>query len=190
MSESIQKPIDAPSSGWRRRRWLTGAMAGAAALTGLGVAWQSNRARQSALTIDSAFWKLSFSTPEGALLQMRDLHGKPLLLNFWATWCPPCVDELPLLSRFYNENLSKSWQFLGLAVDGVEPVKRFLKQAPVAFPVALAGISGMESSRALGNLTGVLPFTVAFGVDGSVLHRKMGQLTATELQAWLNPSRP
>jgi thiol-disulfide isomerase/thioredoxin len=112
------------------------------------------------------------------------LRGKPLLLNFWATWCPPCVQELPLLSSFYQENSVNGWQVLGLAVDQLDAVKRFLAQAPVTFPVALAGAGGIEMSRAFGNRNGGLPFTVILGADGGVLHRKLGQLTPEDLRTW------
>jgi hypothetical protein len=89
-----------------------------------------------------------------------------------------------LLNAFYRENKSQNWQVLGLAVDQVEPVKRFLKQTPLAFPVALAGFPGVELSRALGNLSGGLPFTVVFDSAGLVLHRKMGRVSEDDLRAW------
>ncbi len=107
-----------------------------------------------------------------------------MVLNFWATWCPPCVEELPLLNAFFNENRAKGWQVLGLAVDQAAPVTRFLTQSPLAFPVALAGFPGIEVSKSLGNLSGGLPFTVVFGAAGTVLHRKMGKLTPDDLHAW------
>ena len=115
---------------------------------------------------------------------MASFRGRPLLLNFWATWCPPCVEELPLLSRFYTENASKGWQVLGLAVDQRDPVNRFLARDPVTFPVALAGLAGVDLGKALGNLTGGLPFTVVLGSDGSVAQRKIGQVLPGDLQAW------
>jgi thiol-disulfide isomerase/thioredoxin len=127
---------------------------------------------------------LEFAKLDGSRLSMAALLGKPLLLNFWATWCPPCVEELPLLSSFHEENAGKGWQVLGLAVDQADPVKRFLAKAPVAFPVALAGVSGIELGKSLGNLSGGLPFTVVFGSDGLVAHRKMGKVAPDDLRAW------
>ena len=73
---------------------------------------------------------------------------------------------------------------LGLAVDQLAAVNGFLTKAPVKFPVALAGMSGVALSKSLGNLGGGLPFTVVLGKDGSVLHRKMGRLTPDDLRAW------
>ena len=163
---------------------MIAALAGPAIAGGAGLAWQIERSRQQSQTIDPGFWRLAFSTPDGLSLQMSALRGRPLLLNFWATWCPPCVEELPLLSRFHEEYSSKGWQVLGLAVDQIDPVKRFLTQTRVSFPVALAGLSGVEISRSLGNSAGALPFTAVIEVGGAVHHRKMGRVTADELRNW------
>lgn len=169
---------------YNRRRWLMSAVAGAAALGGAGVAWQRYQPQAMAPGAESSLWPLTFSTPEGTSLPMTSLQGKPMLLNFWATWCPPCVEELPLLSAFFKENAAKGWQVVGLAVDQVDPVKRFLAKTPVTFPVAMAGMPGIEISKSLGNLSGGLPFTVVLGSDGRVAHRKMGKVTPADLLAW------
>ena len=73
---------------------------------------------------------------------------------------------------------------MGLAVDQLAAVNGFLAKAPVKFPVALAGLSGVDLSKTLGNLGGGLPFTVVLGKDGSVLHRKMGRVTPDDLRVW------
>ncbi len=185
MTDSIPPTVAAPESSIRRRSWLTRALGGAAVLGGGGLAWwQLGRTKKAAEGGSPDFWRLDFVTPEGGVLHMSALRGKPLLLNFWATWCPPCIEELPLLSRFYVANSVKGWQVLGLAVDQEAPVQRFLAQTPVTFPVALAGLPGIEISRSLGNLVGGLPFTVLFGSDGAVLRRKIGQISVEELRAW------
>ena len=170
--------------GTGRRRWIFGAVAGVATLTGLGLAaWQ--RQRNAVLqAARPALWQLSFDTPTRSTLRMQDFAGKPLLLNFWATWCPPCIEELPLLDRFFTENSRNGWQVLGLAVDQAGAVNTFLERAPVRFPVAMAGMAGIELSKGLGNLGGGLPFTVVLGSAGAVLHRKMGLLTEQDLKAW------
>ena len=188
MTDSLPSPIPTGDSPCNRRHWLTGAVAGAAALGGVGLAWRVYQTTKDLQTVDTGFWQLVFAAPDGTSIRMSTLRGRPLLLNFWATWCPPCVLELPLLSRFYQENLSKGWQVLGLAVDQLEPVKRFLMQTPVTFPVALAGQRGVELSRALGDQAGGLPFTVVFGSNGLVVHRKMGELTPNDLSTWANPN--
>ena len=176
----------APSSSCaigHRRGWLLAAVAGVAGLSGAGLAWWKGGASDvTALPAD--FWQLKFDTPSGQTLGMSSLRGQTLLLNFWATWCPPCIEELPLIDGFFQENSKKGWQVLGLAVDQLAAVNGFLTKAPVKFPVALAGMSGVALSKSLGNLGGGLPFTVVLGKDGSVLHRKMGRLTPDDLRAW------
>lgn len=163
------------------RRWLFGLVAAAAAAAGAGVAWRRFEPAPADL---SGFWERSFATPEGGQLALADLRGKPLLVNFWATWCPPCIEELPLLSSFYDENRAKGWQLLGLAVDQLDPVKRFLTRTPVSFPVAMAGLTGVELTRQLGNEAGGLPFTVVFDAQGKLQHRKIGQVKSADLAAW------
>lgn len=174
-----------PSAG--RRRWLGAGVAGLAAAAGMGLAWWRYTPRGDAtLTPEQAraLWALKFERPGGGELALADFKGKPLLINFWATWCPPCVEELPLLDRFQRDQSAKSWQVLGLAIDQPSSVLRFLGKTPVSFPVGLAGLEGSELSRTLGNETGGLPFTVVFAEDGRVIQRKMGQITPQDLALW------
>ena len=169
-----------------RRRWLYGAAAAVVAAGGAGwaaLAWRQGQT--SAAAVPAGLWQQSFSTPEGGVLDLQALRGQPLVLNFWATWCPPCVAELPLLSSFSRENTANGWQVLGIAVDQAAAVRAFLGRVPVAFPVALAPQGGIALSRSLGNLAGGLPFTVVFGADGQVRHRKMGQITPQNLKDWM-----
>lgn len=167
-----------------RRRALQAGVGVAAAVAGATVAWWKFRPREADDGAAEAFWAMAFDTPTGASLPMQPLRGKPLLLNFWATWCPPCVDELPLLDRFYKENASKSWQVLGLAIDQPSAVRKFLEKTPVSFPVGMAGLNGTELGKSLGNLAGGLPFTVVMGSGGVVMHRKMGRVDESDLARW------
>ena len=91
---------------------------------------------------------------------------------------------MPLLSAFYTQNKANGLHVLGLAVDKPAPVNQFLARTPVSFPVALAGMEGVDFSRTLGNEAGALPFSVLFGADGSIKQRKIGQLHAADLAAW------
>ena len=181
----MPKPeIPPASAGATRRRLLYVGVAGAAALGGAGLAlwkWRTDAGHRGAAAV---LWPMSFDTPAGTTLAMQSLRGKTLVLNFWATWCPPCVEELPLLDAFYRENVSKSWQVVGLAIDQPNAVRKFLERTPVSFPIVLAGLGGTELGHALGNLGGGLPFTVVVGAGGDVLQRKMGRVTAADLTGW------
>ncbi len=170
--------------GLAKRRGLLAAVAGGALLAGAGFAWWRLRPGEVAATALPGLWGLSFETPAGQSLAMSSLKGRPLLINFWATWCPPCVEEMPLLDSFFRQNASKGWQVVGLAIDQPSAVRTFLQRRPVTFPIGLAGLEGTELARNLGNLAGGLPFTVVLGPDGQVRQRRMGRVTEAELQAW------
>lgn len=166
-----------------QRRLLLGATAAGAALLGVGAAWWRSRTPEVASAPEpvQGFWSMAWDTPEGGRLSMQSLQGRPLLLNFWATWCAPCVEELPLLNDFYRQNKANGWQVLGLAVDKLAPVQGFLKKMPLDFPVGMAGLMGAELGRGLGNAAGGLPFTIVLGANGAVAYRKMGRLHAEDL---------
>jgi thiol-disulfide isomerase/thioredoxin len=121
---------------------------------------------------------------EGRTISSADLRGKVVLVNFWATWCPPCVEELPLLDYFFQENRDKNIQVVGLAVDQPSKVRDWLQATPLHFPVGMAGMGGTELSKSLGNLAGSLPFTAVFSATGELLHRKIGQVLPEELALW------
>jgi thiol-disulfide isomerase/thioredoxin len=167
-----------------RRGWLVGAVAGAAAVAGASFAWWRHRAQAIDAGVVDRLWALEFDTPEGRKLSFAALRGRPLLVNFWATWCPPCVEEMPLLDGFYRQHAAKGWQVVGLAVDQPAPVRTFLRRQPVAFPIGFAGLEGIELTKALGNAAGGLPFSVVLGADGALRERRIGRVSEADLQAW------
>lgn len=173
-----------------RRHWM---MAGAgAAAAAAGVAWRLHSgsagfaaAGKAQLTpAEAAFWEMSFPTPDGGTVSTASLRGPALLLNFWGTWCPPCIKEMPELDAFAREQASRGWRVLGLAVDNPKAVREYLARSPVSYTIALAGFEGTELAKQLGNDQSGLPFTVAFGQDGAVTHRKAGATTLEELRNW------
>ena len=115
---------------------------------------------------------------------MTSFAGKPLLVNFWATWCPPCVEELPLIDAFWREHASNGYQVLALAIDQPSAVRRFLQRQALGLPMGLAGLGGTELAKSLGNAAGGLPFSVFFNADGSIWRQKLGQLSPDDLSQW------
>jgi hypothetical protein len=167
-----------------RRRALYAGVAAVAGLTGAGLAWRHQNAGLEASFELTALWDSEFRRPGGQRLRLSDYQGAGLVVNFWATWCPPCVEEMPLLDAFYRENASKGWQVIGLAIDQPSQVRRFLEQFPVTYPVGLAGLGGSELGRALGNTEGALPFTVVVDAQGRIKQRKVGRLSEEEVKNW------
>lgn len=182
-ARSAEVPVLAERS---RRRWLVGAMTAVAVAAGASGAWWRLRTGSASgdEQLGAEFWKQSFQQPDGKTLALATLRDKPLLVNFWATWCPPCLEELPMLERFSREQAVNGWQVVGLAIDQPSAVRKFLERVPVGFPMGLAGLQGTELIRQLGNTSGGLPFTIVLGADGAVLGRKMGKLDPTDLDAW------
>lgn len=173
----------------------TGSMGRRAALVGAGglalgvgawLGWREygNAGAVATEPVDAAFWASEFEQPTGGVLKMQALRGRPLLLNFWATWCPPCVEELPMLDAFRSRQAARGWEVVGLAIDQPSAVRSFLAKLPLRFPVGLAGLEGTELGKRLGNVSGGLPFTVVFGAGGAVRSRRMGRVTEADLQQW------
>lgn len=183
----------------QRRLWLA-----AAAGLGLGTfgVWRGLRSRStvgapavsaSAVTDPAtsaaaasgtqALWATRLPQAGGGELVFSELKGQPLLVNFWATWCLPCIKELPLLDRFAREQAGRIG-VVGIAVDRPEAVQAFLTKTPVAFRIGVAGFAGGALARDLGNAQGGLPFSVILDRRGRLLDSKLGETHAEDLQAW------
>ena len=171
----------------KRRTALVGGVAMVAATAGAGVSlWRTRQVVPAApATSNAALWALRFEQPGGDQLALGALRGRPLLLNFWATWCPPCVAELPLLDQFQRAQPTNGWQVVGLAVDNLAPVVAFLAQRPVGFAIGLAGMDGIELARTLGNAGCALPFTAVFDRAGQLVQRKLGVIEPADLKRWV-----
>jgi thiol-disulfide isomerase/thioredoxin len=164
------------------RRTLLGAgVALTAAAAGGGLWWW--RSSQPS-PVGDELWGLRLERPSGGWLELASLRGRPLLVNFWATWCPPCVREMPVLDRFARDHAARGWQVLGIAADNAAPVREFLARTPVAYPTVLAGFGAVDLSRRLGNSSGGLPFSVAFDRAGRLAQRHLGELRFEQLAAW------
>lgn len=180
---STQNIPEHHSSGPKRRHWMIGVAAGAV-VAGVGVSWWRSTANRLPPAVEQLLWSSRFDQPDGSPLSLESFRGRPLVINFWATWCPPCVEEMPLLDRFFQQNSSKGWQIVGIAIDQPSAVRRFLAAQPVHYPIALGGLNGNHLGRQLGNETGSLPYTLVLDARGHVMQQKLGRLDAQDIQKW------
>lgn len=110
--------------------------------------------------------------------------GRPLLVNVWASWCGPCVDEMPELQRYAQSQGPAGVQVVGLALDTPEGVRDFLARIPVDYPILLETPGPADASVWLGNTRGLLPYTVLVDAQGRVLKQKLGPFAPGEIEAW------
>ncbi len=136
--------------------------------------WQKSEPVAAAPSASALFFSHTLQDSSGAPQALKQWQGKPLVINFWASWCPPCVREMPELSALQQEIGSSHVQIIGVGIDTAENITAFSAQHPVAYPLYVAGNDGIELSRRFGNHAGGLPFTVLLGADGSVKHTYLG----------------
>jgi len=125
---------------------------------------------------------------EGHEIASSAWAGKVLILNFWATWCPPCLREMPVFADAQKKygNL----QIVGIAIDAKDEVARFVNEHPVNYPILIGDIKAIEMSRRLGNRLQGLPFTVIFDNRGKRVHAQIGEVTQTSLEKQIAPLLP
>ena len=158
-----------------KRRTFLQACVGAALTSGVGHAvWAAN---------PDALFTRQFPDHEGVETPLGQWLGRPVVFNFWATWCPPCIKEMPDL-----EALSQQFpgvQFVGLGVDTAANVRKFMPKVNVSYPLLVTGYAGIDLMKSLGNAAGGLPFTLVYDAAGQVVERILGQIKPTELEAIL-----
>lgn len=120
----------------------------------------------------------------GAPVDLQRFHGRPLLINVWASWCGPCVEEMPELARFAAAQGDQGVQVLGLALDTAEGVQDFLRRVPVDYPIVLETPGPADASVRLGNTQGLLPYTVLVDAQGRIVRQKLGPFVHGEIEGW------
>ena len=125
---------------------------------------------------------------DGRMFEINDVSGKRYtILNFWATWCAPCVEEMPMLSDFHNKTKKEGISVIGLAIDNEKNVKEFLQKIKVDHHLLVAGGKGTNIMEKIGlNPSNSLPFTIMFDENYDLLEIKLGKLTLNELLYWVN----
>lgn len=132
---------------------------------------------------------LDFSFPDLTNTEHRldEWKGKILVVNFWATWCPPCRKEIPAFNRVQQKYKDRNVQFIGIALDDTEAIQQFIKIIPIDYPVLVGGDDmGARAAHAFGNEEGVLPYTVFITADGKIHTQVSGGLSETATENTLN----
>ena len=117
--------------------------------------------------------------------RLSEWDGKLVLVNFWATWCAPCREEMPLLDRARQELSPRGLEVVGVAIDDAEAVDTFLKASPVKYPILVGGDN--DTLYRFGDGGDVLPYSVLVAPDGKVLAQRAGSFSEHGLSRWLEP---
>lgn len=129
---------------------------------------------------------LEFRDLDGQPHRLSEWNGKLLLLNFWATWCTPCLKEIPLLVETQREHGPHGLQIVGIAMDDVAPVRAFAQRLQMNYPIMVGQAEIASAMDALGDPLGAFPFSVLIAPDGRILDRRSGDLSREEIAAWLD----
>ena len=129
-----------------------------------------------------AFFTNPWQTPDGKLADTEKWRGKVLIVNFWASWCPPCVEEMPTLDKLQGEFKSQNVLFVGIGIDSPSNIREFLEKTPVSYPIVIGGLEGSNISKQMGNSQGALPYTIVINAQGKATSSKLGKISEEELR--------
>ncbi|MCU0977362.1 MAG: TlpA family protein disulfide reductase [Steroidobacteraceae bacterium] len=165
-----------------------------AAIAGLAGYWMSARQpapeavppSAAARQVPAELPDFTLADAAGQPRSIREWSGKSLIINFWATWCPPCRRELPLLNRLHADHADEGFQVIGVAVDFREDVLAFMQETPIDYPMLIGEQDGLDAARALGMENLGFPFTVFTDRRGRVVTVHVGELHAPQAEAILS----
>ena len=121
----------------------------------------------------------------GTAVSAGDFDGKVLLLNFWASWCAPCVEEMPMLTDLQRDYAGRGLQVIGIAQDDPQRAKAFAADLALGYPLLFGMADAMRAGRRYGNRSGMLPYSVLVDGRGIVRWTHLGPLTREDLEARL-----
>jgi peroxiredoxin len=128
------------------------------------------------------FLSLNLNDADGARHALSSWRGRKLVINFWATWCAPCIEEMPQLQALADQLQSSNVTVLGIGVDEPDNIRQFRREHSIRFDLLAAGFDGMELAQRLGNPSPVLPYTVLVSAQGQVIARYSGRIDPAELR--------
>jgi len=145
----------------RRQFLFGGSIAIIAAAAGALIAnWQTRINPASAEAVKALFER-EWLSPDQKPISTADWKNKVLVVNFWASWCPPCVEEMPALDKIQGEYDPKNMLIVGIGIDSPSNIRQFIEKTIISYPIVLGGLGGNEINKMLGNPSGALPFTVS-----------------------------
>lgn len=165
----------------KRRTLLIAALAGMGAAAGAVTALFKFRVEPAADTVVEQLFNQNYPDAHGATTRLDAYRGKVLVVNFWATWCAPCVEEMPELSDIQKATTARGVQILGLAVDSATKVREFNTRLQVLYPLLVLDAAGLEVARAFGNTSGALPYTVVIDRSGRIVDQTLGRIKKDRL---------
>jgi thiol-disulfide isomerase/thioredoxin len=152
----------------------------------LGVAIGFWRYQPSPVTAPADWvFELDFPNTAGERVRLDSTRGRLTVVNFWATWCPPCIEEMPDLSRIHADLSPSNIKVIGLAIDSPSNVREFMSSRVFSYPLLITGAAGSEIARKLGNSIDALPYTVLIDEKGRVINQKTGRIHEDELRSWI-----
>lgn len=162
----------------RREALVLGAVGLAAGVAGALAGVLALQSRSGAAELLAA----KFTDLEGRPRRLLDWQGRALLCNFWATWCAPCREEIPLLVAARQQSLASGVEIVGIGIDSADKIRQFAEMYKINYPLLVADATALNLLRGLGNRTGGLPYTVALDRNGALAERHLGALKESELR--------
>lgn len=160
------------------------------AIFAFGVGWVVNSAQvEQEFTVDSLLKAQLLIADDPDLTttgrvedELRELN----LVNFWATWCAPCREEMPMFETMYRQYQDQGFQVIGVTIDSVDKARPMLDSMDISYPILYAEQTGMQVMASVGNPNGLLPYTLLIDAEGKVLEQKVGAVKAKDITAWIN----
>lgn len=132
-----------------------------------------------------ALWSLEFPDPASRPQALAQWRGQVVVLNFWASWCAPCREEMPDFVELRERHHARGVEFVGIAIDNAANVADFLQKQPVNYPILIGEGAAHSLARQLGDTSGALPYTIVLDRDGKIALTHLGRLPADVLEAKL-----